>query len=353
MKNRSGYSMNRRLFLSGTAAAVFSTSASGIVYSASGQIVVANWGGDWADRTSKFFEVPIVEKAGYTVVRDLGLLDPRRTKLLATRRLPRGTLDVAHLDDAGMFEMTAQGVIENITEKDVPRLKDVVPQLRSPTFVPWQYSGWVIGYNPDKVKDLPVSFADLWNPKYVGMVGLTDTHWYHHIEVAALKVGKDFANINIGAVKDAMMDFKKTVKPRIYPGHLQQAQALKNEEVVVVTNYKSRLLQFATEGVKVKSVYPTEGGISIIFGLVIPKKAPNPEGARFYCNALLDPKGQAELVQKSFYSPANVKTVLPEAVKKEIAFTEEEKKKLHSRPHEWWLKNRNDLLEWYNKEFKS
>lgn len=353
MKNYDCYPMNRRLFLTGVSAAVFAAAAGGRAYSASGQIVVANWGGDWADRTAEFFETPIVEKAGYTVVRDLGLLDPRRTKLLATRRLPRGTLDVAHLDDAGMFEMTAQGVVETISEKDVPNLKDVAPQLKSPTFVPWQYSAWVIGYNPDKVKSPPTSFADMWSSKYEGMVGLTDTHWYHHVEVAALKAGKNLTKIDVAAVKDAMMDFKRTVKPRIYPGHLQQAQALKNEEVTLVTNYKSRILQFATEGVKIRSIYPAEGGVSIIFGLVIPKKAPNPEGARFYCNALLDPKGQAGLVQKSFYSPANTKAILPEEVKKEIVFSEEEKKKLHNRPHEWWLKNRSDLLEWYNKEFKS
>jgi len=327
--------------------------SAGRTFAAGGQIVVANWGGDWADRTNEFFETPIVEKAGYTVVRDLGLLDPRRTKLLATRRLPQGTLDVAHLDDAAAFEMAAAGVLEKVTESDVPRLKNVDPKLRTDTFVPWQYSGWVIGYNPEKVKDVPASFADLWNPKYEGMVGLTDTHWYHHVEVGALKVGKSFDNIKVDDVKASMMEFKKAVKPRIYPGHLQQEQALKNEEVVIGTNYKARLLQFATEGVKVKPVYPAEGAITIIFGMCIAKKAPNIEGARFYCNALLDPKGMAGLVQKSFYSPANNETVLPDPAKKEIPFTEAEQNKLHNRPHEWWLTHRADLLEWWNKEFKS
>jgi putative spermidine/putrescine transport system substrate-binding protein len=61
----------------------------------------------------------------------------------------------------------------------------------------------------------------------------------------------------------------------------------------------------------------------------------------------------AALTQKSFYSPANVKTVLPEAAAEKIAFTAEEQKSLHNRPHAFWLKNRNDLLDWWNKEFKS
>lgn len=353
MTKRAQGAFNRRQILvaaAGTAAALsFGQKAN----AASGQIVIANWGGDWSDRTIQFFEAPIVEKAGYTVLRDLDGLDQRRTKLLATRRLPRGTLDVAHLDDAGAFEMEAQGVLEPVSEKDIPNLKDVLPQLKSSTFVPWQYSGWVIGYNPDKLKDPPKSFADLWDPKYAGMIGLTDVHWFHHMEVAALKVGKTLDNINVEQLKASMMDMKKATKPRIYPGHLQQEQALKNEEVLIATNYKARLLQFASEGVRVEPVFPAEGAISIVYGLVIPKKAPNPEGGRFYCNALLDPAGMASLVQKSFYSPANTKTVLPEAAQKAIAFSSDEQTRLHSRPHAWWLKHRGELLDFYNKEFKS
>ena len=88
---------------------------------------------------------------------------------------------------------------------------------------------------------------------------------------------------------------------------------MKNEEIVIATNYKARLLQFAAEGANVVPIYPAEGGITIIFGFVMPKKGPNPDAGKFYCNALLDPDGLAALTQKSFYSPANVKTVLPEA----------------------------------------
>lgn len=344
--------VNRRQILASAAGGALAVSLGRTANAAGGQIVVANWGGDWNDRTVRFFEEPIVEKAGYTVVRDLGLLDQRRTKLLATRRLPRGTIDVAHLDDASAFEMESQGVLETIDESKIPNLKNVAPGLKSATFVPWQYSGWVIGYNPDKLKDHPKSFADLWNPKYAGMIGLSDTHWYHHIEVAALKVGKSLENIDVEKIKAAMMEMKKATKPRIYPGHLQQEQGLKNEEILIGTNYKSRLLQFASEGVRVVPYYPKEGAISIIFGLAIPKKAPNPEGAAFYCNALLDPNGLASLVQKSFYSPANTKTVLPAAAEKEIAFSADEQKALHKRPHGWWLKHRSELHDFYNKEFK-
>ena len=347
------FSMNRRRFLAGVAGAMATTSMGRGAFAATGQIVVANWGGDWNDRTVQFFEAPIIEKAGYTLVRDLDGFDQRRTKIIAGRRLPKAPMDVAHMDDATAFELNALEAVEIIDETEVPSLKDVASRLKTPTFVPWQYSAWVVGYNPDKVKDAPKGFVDLWNPKYKGMIGLSDVHWFHHMEVAALKIGKTLDKIDIAAVKDSMMELKKATNPRIYPNHLQQAQALKNEEILVATNYKARLLQFASEGANVVPVYPVEGGIAIIFGTVIPKKATNPEGAKFYCNALLNPEGLAGLVQKSFYSPANSKTVLPEAAAKKISLSADEQKSLHNRPHDFWLKNRNDLLEWLNKEFKA
>jgi putative spermidine/putrescine transport system substrate-binding protein len=348
-----GYQISRRGLLAGTIGAVATMAATRGVRAEGGQIVVADWGGDWNDRAVQFLEAPYVEKAGYTVVRDLDGFDQRRTKIIASRRLPRAPMDVAHMDDATAFELNALDALDKIDEAAVPRLKDVIPLLRTPTFVPWQYSAWIIGYNFSKLKDGPKSFGDLWDPKYKGIIGLSNEHWFHHMECAALKIGKSLDNMDAEAVKASMMEWKKAASPRIYPNHLQIEQALKNEEILIAPEYKARILQFASDGVNVVSSYPAEGGITIIFGLVMPKKGPNPDGGKFYCNALLDPDGLAALVQKSFYSPANTKSVLPEAAAKQIAFTPNEQKALHNRPHAFWLKNRSDLLDWWNKEFKS
>lgn len=344
--------LTRRQMLAGSATVAATGLLGGpLSAQAKGEIIVANWGGDWNDRTVRFFEAPIVEKAGYTVVRDLGAIDQRRTKLLAGRRLPKAAFDVSHLDDTDAFIMNSQGVVEELTDKDIPNLADVHQQLRAPYFVPWQFSAWVMAYNPDKVKEPPKSFADLWNPKYAGMIGLTDTHWYHHMEMAALVNGGDLTNAN--NIKKALLDLKKATKPRLYPQHLQQAQAFKNDEVVIGTNYKSRVIQFGSEGIKLTPVFPTEGTVTVTFGAVIPKKAPNKEGALFYANALIDPTGMAGLAQQSFYAPANKKAVLPPEASKVIEFTEDERKKLRSRENGFWAENRAALLEWWNKEFKA
>ena len=135
-----GYQISRRGLLAGTIGAVATMAATHGVQAEGGQIVVADWGGDWNDRAVQFLEAPYVEKAGYTVVRDLDGFDQRRTKIIASRRLPRAPMDVAHMDDATAFELNALDALDKIDEAAVPRLKDVIPLLRTPTFVPWQYS---------------------------------------------------------------------------------------------------------------------------------------------------------------------------------------------------------------------
>lgn len=344
---------NRRTFLAAAAGLGVSLTGIGAAQAQQGRIVVANWGGDWNDRTVKHLEAPYVTKAGYDVVHDLSGTPQRRTKLIAGRLLPRSSLDVAHTDDAMAYELAAMGALAELDEKTIPNLADVVPSLRLPTFVPWQYSAWVIGYNPDTVKEPPGSFADLWNPKYKGLIGLTDPHWAHHVEMAALRTGGSLDKVDVAAVKSELLEMKKAVAPRVYPGHLQAAQALKNGEIQITTNYKARILQFGIDGVSVNPQYPAEGGIVMVFGLVITKNAANMDGSRFYCNALLTPEGQASLVQESLYAPANTKAQLPSDVAATISFSDEEQGKLVNRSHTFWQEHRSELLDWWNKEFKS
>ncbi|WP_208620121.1 ABC transporter substrate-binding protein, partial [Brucella grignonensis] len=168
-------------------------------------------------------------------------------------RLPVAPFDVVHVDDTDAFLMNSQGLIETVSDADIPNVADVHEILRAHYFIPWQYSAWVIGYNPDKVAEPPQSFADLWNPKYAGMIGLTDGHWYHHMEMAALVQGGDLTDI--AGMKSALLDLKKATNPRLYPGHLQQAQALKSDEVVIATNYKSRVVQFGTDGINLPRLF--------------------------------------------------------------------------------------------------
>ncbi len=77
---------------------------------AAGRVVVGTWGGDYARLLAKNVEDPILKPKGFEVAQDQAADGPRRTKIVAERRLPRGTTDIQGLSAAQMFEMNETGV---------------------------------------------------------------------------------------------------------------------------------------------------------------------------------------------------------------------------------------------------
>ena len=79
-----------------------------------GRVVVGTWGGDYARLLAKNVEDPILKPKGFEVAQDQAADSPRRTKMVAEKRLPRGTSDIQGLSAAQMFEMNEAGVAETI-----------------------------------------------------------------------------------------------------------------------------------------------------------------------------------------------------------------------------------------------
>lgn len=339
--------INRRHLLAGAASALAFLPFSGRSFAQSGQIVVSNWGGDWNDRTNKLMEKPLVEAKGIVIVHDLGLEPERKAKLLAERKLPRGTVDIAHLNDSDAFEMNGFEVIENLDFSKIPNGKDIVPALRKSYFIPWLYSGVVIIYNKDKIKDPPKSYKDLWDPKYAGKIGLTNQLYFNYMMISSLIETGNLTSVEKG--RDKLAELRTKSNPKIYATHQQMQAGLASGEVDIVLNYKARGLQWIKDGLPLAIIYPDEGAVAITFGAVMPKKAPNKDAAYLYLNAMLDAKAMADLAAASFYAPANGSAKLDPELKSRIDFTEAERAKLKFPDYAYVAKNTAEWLEWWNK----
>lgn len=346
------YTIDRRKFLIQAAAGGLALGGlPALAQSSKGQVVVGNWGGGWNERTVKHVEAPFVEGAGIKVVRNLANEVALKTKLIAEMRLPRSSMDVVHMTEQDANYLEARGVWEHIDEELVPNLANVHPHLRSKFFVPWLYSGWVVMYNPNRIEETPTGFADLWNPKYAGRVGIMDGHYPWYMRTGALVGGGD--SLDTELAKKNLLDLKKAVQPRIYPGHSQLAAALKSEEVWMACHFRPRVLQFAQDGVNVVPVFPKEGSILTVFGVSLVKKAPNRDNGLFYLNALLNPEGMAGIARDSFYAPSVSNAPLSPEWKERVEFTEEEQKNLHNTDFEKLTRLDPEWLEWWNRVFKA
>lgn len=342
--------MKRRQFIgAGAAIAAVGMVGSREAFAQNKRLVVTNWGGDWNDRTVKFIEAPLLESKGWTIVRDLNTAPQRRTKLVAEKNLPRGSLDVAHLSISDAVFVNNNGAVDKIDFKKIPNASDLVKEITTPFFLPWLYSTWEIVYNPTQIKTPPTSLADLWNPAYAGRVGVTNQHYQDYIQMASLLASGKLHDFE--AAKKKLLELKAVNKPKVYESHQQIAAGFKAGEIWIACNYRARALQFQADGIPVDVVFPKEGAALQTFGVCLPKKSQNKAGAYVYMNALLDPKGLSELCQANYYSPANNKVELPGDVGKKITLTAEQRKKLFPPDFDWLSKNDAAQLEWWNKAF--
>jgi putative spermidine/putrescine transport system substrate-binding protein len=160
----------RRQFNTALAASA-ALAATGVPHAraAQGPVVVGTWGGDYQNLMQKYIADPLLTPKGVDVVWDTANDTVRKTKLMAEKRLPRGSMDVVALTASGSYEMWKNGTLEDIDASKIPNIAHVLPKLRTKYSVPHIYTGRVILYNPTKIRTKPTSYADLWNPELAAL----------------------------------------------------------------------------------------------------------------------------------------------------------------------------------------
>ncbi|MBI1778012.1 MAG: extracellular solute-binding protein [Proteobacteria bacterium] len=313
------------------------------------RIVLGTWGGDYSQLITKNIDTPFLTSRGWEVVHAEANDTDRAPKLLLEKRLPRGTSDVQAFSSAFVAKMVGAEVVEKIDYAKLPLAKDLLPALRSDYSLPHIYSGKVILYNPKLISEAPTSFADLWNPKYKGKVGIIDIQYQYTMMAAALASGGSMTNFEPG--KAGLLEAKK-LGVKIYPTNEAMAQALKTEEVGMCIMWKARAVQWQNSGVSVLVVTPKEGVIAFVSEFLIPKNAPNKDGAYAFLNATLEAKAQEGFAADMGYNPTVTSAKVPPELNKRIGFSEEEAKRLVNPDYGFIAKNEADLKEWWDKSFK-
>jgi putative spermidine/putrescine transport system substrate-binding protein len=314
------------------------------------KIIVGTWGGDYANLLHKNVEMPFLEAKGWEVVQDTESDAPRRAKMVAEKRLPRGTSDVQALSDLNVAEMTAAGVLEKIDYSKLARASEILPVLKSDYAVPHIYSGLVLVYNPKLVPTAPTSLNDLFDGKNAGKVGVIDIQYIYTVMAAALAGGGSFTDFEPAKAK--LMELKKQ-GVKIYPTNEGMAQGLKTEEVGLCVMWKARCVQWQKAGVPVEAAVPKEGIVAYQSLFSIPKNAPNKQGGYAYLDALLQSQAQINFANDMGYNPTVTDAPLPDDLRKRIGFSDEEQKHLMTPDYSYVTQNDAKWKEWWDKEFKA
>jgi putative spermidine/putrescine transport system substrate-binding protein len=315
-----------------------------------GRVVVGTWGGDYARLLNKNIEQPILIKAGWEVVQDQAGDPERRSKMLAERRLPRGTTDIQGLSALNMFQMHDAGVVEAVDFSKVPNTQHILASMKYPWGMGHIYSGKVGVYNPKLMPEAPKSYADVFNPRHGKQLGIIDIQYQYTLVAAALAAGGSVNNLDPG--QKLLLDCVKA-GARIYPTNEAFAQGLKTEEISTGIMWKARVVQWQNAEISVQAITPSEGALAYVSGFVIPKNAPNKAGSYAYMDAMLERSAQEAFAIDMGYNPTVTNAVVAPELNRRIGFTPEEIKALVDLDYAYMTEHDVRLKEWWDKNLKA
>jgi putative spermidine/putrescine transport system substrate-binding protein len=317
-----------------------------------GKVVVGTWGGDYARLLTKNIEEPLLKPKGIEILQDQAADSPRRAKMVAERRLPRGTTDIQGLSSANMFEMNEAGVVEQLDYAKIPNAKNLMPTMKYPYGIGQIYSGKVVVYNPKLISPAPTSFKDAFDPRHGNKIGIIDIQYLYVIMAASMAATGGASMIDFEGAKKVLLEAKKA-GARIYPTNEAFAQAMKTEEIGIGVMWKARAVQWQNAGIPVESAAPSEGIPLYISGFSIPKNAPNKENAYLYMNAMLEKSAQEAFAVDMGYNGTVTGLSIAPDLQKRIGFTSEEEKRLKDLDYGYLAKNDAAMKEWWDKVFKA
>jgi spermidine/putrescine transport system substrate-binding protein len=253
--------------------------------------------------------------------------------------------DVVEVCTDEMSPLTARGLLRPLDEKAVPAFHDLAfsgaPEVRDADgnvlFVPASAGPQGLIVNTDQLDpDTITSYADLFDPAYVGEVALEATP-LTAIGAGALAMGLDdpmnLSDEEVEQVKEYLLDHRDQFRA-FAESDASMVNLFKSGEVELADGGRGTTQTMIEDGVPVQWIAPKEGSLSWVCGLAITSKAQNIDAAYKLINYYASPQAQAISGDMGFVamnpkalplvSPAFRKTADPRNLKNAIPETEPE-----------------------------
>jgi putative spermidine/putrescine transport system substrate-binding protein len=296
-----------------TTAAVLCSVASGAA-SAQEQLVVATFGGSFADNTRTCVVEPFEKATGAKVVLRLGNSVQHAASLRAGRG--RTGIDIAYVDDSLATQLNNESLLDSVDVTKLTHREEVIPEAFGPDnrYVTFMLGATAIAYNPQVITTPPTSWADVFDKRYAGRMALGDitgTSGLHFLLAVNRMRGGTLENIDAGfaALKAAIPN-----SVVLYTQADQVISLFQRGEVVIAPWYPDRAGAARDAGVPIAIAYPKEGAVGIRPTVVVPKGAPNAALATRYIDTMLSPEVQLCFAAKAYAGPVNTRVSLPERI---------------------------------------
>lgn len=313
-------------------------------------LVVGTYGGDYQSTLESAVAAPLVRPKGIGVVYDVGSDSPRKTKLRAEARLPRGSTDVSILPGAGCYEMAQAGLLETLDETKIPNLRHVPTVLRDAHAVPHIQTFRIMLHNKDRLARPLAAFDDMWHREIAPGVGLVDIHFHYNIETAALAAGGSMTDYKPGYEKLLQL---KARGARLTPTLESMGQALGSGEILVCPMWQARAVMWQKAGLPVAIAHPREGIVVNVNSFVVPKNARNKEAAYLFINAALEPAAQAAFARAMGYGPTVDNAGLDPDLARQTALPPEMANRVLIQDYGYFSSQVSQMKDWWDRTYKA
>ena len=275
-------------------------------------LVVSVWGGNWKDTVERVVAKPFTAKTGIPVEFEVGGTLDRLAKARVSKAAPLVDVTLTTTHVARLY--ISDGLYEKLDMAKLPNSKDLAKEaLRSDHHIgTWAYV-YTIAYRPDQVQGEVTKWADLWEPRLKGKVGMPDFDPSHIITISALMEGGDEKAWEKGQER------LKRIKPNIaafYATDARSQDLMKTGEAPVQVMLSINAFHLIGQGMNVKVITPTDKpGIVGIDTAGVMAGSKRSAAAHEFINFMLSKEIQEQLVATFKAGPTNMKAAVPAALK--------------------------------------
>ena len=214
------------------------------------------------------------------------------------------------MDDVGITQAKAEGLLAPLTPADVPNLANVIPRfvLEGGYGVGFAVSSAGLFIATDRIKPFQ-TYEELWEPRfrkrYLMMSPQFTQSLFMLMVAAALATGKPLKEAQY--VADQGWDKLAALKPNVltfYTNESMVMQLPQGQADVGGMEYSKAITPYTSRGVPVAMTYPKEGAFTGINSVGLPKNAPNRELGCAFINRMLDAEVQAQLSEATVTAPS-------------------------------------------------
>ncbi|MEB3342276.1 MAG: extracellular solute-binding protein [Okeania sp.] len=279
----------------------------------------------WAGYTDQDMLDRFYDETGIKVTADV--FDSNESMLARIQAGGGGAYSIIYPSDYMVKKMAGLNLLTELDQSLIIGLEDLFPQFQNPIYDPgnaysvpvaWGTTGLI--YNSKLLPTTPDDWEYLWENQDLVSKRMTLINDVREVMGCTLrKLGYSYNSTNEEHIKQAYEELLR-LKPAIasFTTYGWQAQMLV-EDLLIAMCYSSDAAEVQPENEDLEYVVPSSGSSLWTDTLVIPKNAPNRDGAYQWINFILQPDVAAQVVERLSFATASraAYEMLPEEIKED------------------------------------